>query len=73
MQIGNTPFERSVMNSHVIGANLVMSWGLNTQIHMLLREEIELVIQGNGAPGYYEAASLNQRWNEIVRITQAEA
>jgi hypothetical protein len=73
MQIGNTPFERSHVNSHVLGANLVMSWGLNTQIHMLMREELELVIQGNGAPGYYEAASLSQRWNEIFRLSVGEA
>lgn len=68
-----TPFERAHSNTHALGANLIMSWGMNTQIHLLMREELELTIQCNGAPGYYEAASIGQRWNEIIRCSQAEA
>ena len=73
MQLGNTPFERSIASSLTLSSNLIISYGVNTQIYQLMREEVELTLQSNGAPGYYEAASLHQRWSEIARCSAAEA
>ena len=38
MQLGNTPFERSIASSLTLSSNLIISYGVNTQIYQLMRE-----------------------------------